>query len=198
MNQPLASNMGNALEVISVMELLTSPKATPLMELTEKLGGALLHSAGLAQDDISGSVQIRQAISGGQAAEGFGRMVARMGGPKDFVARWRDRLPAAKYTVEVEAKSAGYLQKIDGRALGNIVVQLGGGRLVGGDKINPAVGLSDIARIGAKLEPGAPLAVIHCDDIEQGSIAVKAIREAVIIGDEAPQPVELVCEKVTK
>lgn len=197
MNQPLASSMGNALEIISVMELLTEPRLTPLMELTEKLGGELLCSAGLAKNETLGAQQIRQAISGGHAVDGFGRMIARMGGPKDFVECWRDRLPAARHVFHVKMQSEGYVTAIDGRALGNIVVSMGGGRLVGDDKINPAVGLSDIVRLGSYIEKDAPLAVVHCEKEDQGQAFCEAVRDAITVGDEAPQPFELVFEKVT-
>ncbi|MEH6834640.1 MULTISPECIES: thymidine phosphorylase [Falsihalocynthiibacter] len=197
MNQPLATSMGNALEIISVMELLTNPKAAPLIELTEQLGGSLLHSAGQASDSIIGALQIRQAINGGHAAEGFGRLVARLGGPKDFVECWRDRLPAARCVLGVEAQVDGFVQAIDGQALGNIVVAMGGGRLVGSDKINPAVGLSQIARLGSFVEAGTLLAMVHCESEAQGLAFCEAVARAITLGADAPKPYELVFEKVT-
>lgn len=196
MNQPLANSMGNALEIASVMELLTTPQPTPLMELTERLGGALLHSAGLAADDADGARKIRQAISGGHAVAGFGRMIARMGGPKDFVECWRDRLPAARCTRPVFALEEGYIQAMNGRALGDIVVRMGGGRLVGSDKINPAVGFSDINPIGRLVEEDTPLMMLHCADEDQADALSDAIRQAITIGEKDPQPLDLVFEKV--
>jgi hypothetical protein len=64
------------------------------------------------------------------------------------VDRWRDRLPAAKVMVDIHADEAGVVAAIDTRALGEAVVQLGGGRLKQDDRLDLAVGLSDIARIG--------------------------------------------------
>lgn len=196
MNQPLADSMGNALEIASVMEMLTDPMPTRLMELTEDLGGALLKSAALVADDLDGALKIRQAISGGHAAEGLGHMIARMGGPKDFVDCWRDRLPAARCIVPVFALQEGYVQKIDGRRLGDLVVRMGGGRLVGSDKINPAVGFSDIVPLGRLVEEHTPLLMLHCADETQADALSNAIRGAIVIGEIDPQPSELVYRKV--
>lgn len=197
MNQPLANSMGNALEIATVMEMLTDPMPTRLVELTEDLGGALLKSAALVTDDLDGALKIRQAISGGHAAEGLGRMIARMGGPKDFVECWRDRLPAARCILPVFALKEGYIQAINGRALGDIVVRMGGGRLVGGDKINPAVGFSDIVPLGRLVEEHTPLLMLHCADESQADALSRAVRDAMTIGETDPQLTDLVYKKVT-
>jgi thymidine phosphorylase len=46
----------------------------------------------------------------------------------------------------------GFVTAIDGEALGLAVVHLGGGRLREGDRVNPSVGLSDLA--GSAKRPG--------------------------------------------
>jgi thymidine phosphorylase len=51
--------------------------------------------------------------SGGRV---FGEMVAELGGPADFVDRWRDRLPAAKVMVDIHPGESGYVAAIDARA----------------------------------------------------------------------------------
>ncbi len=85
----------------------------------------------MAEDARDGAAQVLETLRDGSAAERFGRMVAELGGPADFVERWRDRLPAAPVVGEVKAGKAGYVTGIDGEALGLAVVHLGGGRLKG-------------------------------------------------------------------
>ncbi len=156
MSQPLATAAGNALEVIEVMETLTGTSVNAaLWDLTAALGGEALALAGLAADPKDGEGRIIQALENGQAAEAFGRMVAAQGGPADFVERWPDRLPAAPVVMEVPALEDGFVAAIDGQALGEAVVRLGGGRLRDGDRVNPAVGLSDLAGIGEETGQGS-------------------------------------------
>ena len=96
MNQPCAMSLGNALEVIEVMEVLTGgAEGLELWQLAAALGGELLSIGGLATDADAGAAMVEDALRQGHAAERFGAMVAAMGGPVDFVDRWPDRLPAA-------------------------------------------------------------------------------------------------------
>jgi thymidine phosphorylase len=197
MSQPLATAAGNALEVIEVMETLTGTSVnSALWDLTCDLGGEVLALAGLASDPTDGAGRIAQALESGSAAECFGRMVAAQGGPADFVERWPDRLPAAPVVIEVPALDDGYVAAIDGRALGEAVVHLGGGRLREGDRINPGVGLSDLAGIGEETGAGVPLAMVHAASLEAAELAVKAVQAAYRLAPQAPDEPPLVLKRI--
>ena len=197
MNQPLVPCAGNALEVIAVMEALTSgDPATPLVRLTQALGGEVLALGGLAADAADGEARIARALTSGEAADTFGEMVAALGGPHDFVERWRDRLPAARVMVDVIAQDAGLVGRIDTRALGEAVVRLGGGRLRQDDRIDLAVGLSDIARIGERVDPSRPLARIHAATEEAAQAVAGRIRAAFTLVDHAPDAPPLIHERI--
>ena len=186
MDQPLASAAGNALEVIEVMETLTARQINPrLLDLTVALGAEVLVLSGLVPDLAEGARQMGQVMQNGAAAETFGRMVAAQGGPADFVERWSDRLPAAPVVVEVPARTQGFVTEIDGFALGQVVVHLGGGRLREGDRVNPAVGLSDLAGLGMQMHRGVPLARVHAADNDAAQRAVAAVQAAYHIGPAA-------------
>jgi thymidine phosphorylase len=198
MTQPLATAAGNALEVIEVMETLTGTSVnTAIWDLTAALGGELLALAGLAADADDGAARIEQALESGAAAERFGEMVAAQGGPADFVDRWPDRLPAAPVVMEVPALDDGFVWEIDGEALGHAVVHLGGGRLREGDKVNPSVGLSDMAGLGEEAGAGVPLAMVHAATQEAAEAAVRAVQAAYRIGTSAPDEADLVLKRIS-
>ncbi|MEO1155434.1 MAG: thymidine phosphorylase [Pseudomonadota bacterium] len=189
MSQPVATAAGNALEVIEVMETLTKTGVThALWELSCALGGSVLHSAGLVLSPEQGAQEISAALSSGAALETFGRMVRAQGGPSDFVERWRDRLPAAPVTRQVAAPRSGYVAAVDARMLGQIVVELGGGRQQAGARINPAVGLSMIAGIGEETGQDRPLCLIHAATDLQADVAEAAVLAAYRIGDMPLDP----------
>jgi thymidine phosphorylase len=197
MSQPLATAAGNALEVIEVMETLTGTSVnTALWDLTAALGGEALALAGLAADPKDGAGRIAQALESGAAAEIFGRMVAAQGGPSDFVERWPDRLPSAPVMIEVPALADGYVTAIDGEALGHAVVHLGGGRLREGDRVNPSVGLCDLAGIGEETGAGVPIAMVHAATEAAAEAAVRAVQAAYVIGPEMPQEPALVQKRI--
>ncbi len=195
MDQPLAPSLGNATEMAVIMELLSGNRlaAPRLHDLTVALGGRLLALAGTAEGE--GEEKINAAISGGAAMERFARMVHSLGGPPDMDVDWRTHLPTAPVTRDVRADDAGHVAAIDGEALGNVVVGLGGGRRVETDRIDPAVGLSQVLRLGARAAPGDTLAVIHARDDAAADAAERAVRKAIVLG-EAPEIADLVRGRV--
>lgn len=196
MNQPLAPALGNGLEVACAMRVLTGQAAGPLAELSAVLGGLALAGAGLAQDEGEGAGVIRAALADGRAAERFGRMVGAMGGPLGFVERWAWFLPEATVIREFKAERAGYIVAMDGEAMGLAVIELGGGRQVESDVIEPSVGLSDIVALGTEVEAGQPLLRIHAARAEHADRAEAILRRAISIGDAAPEVPPLVHERV--
>ncbi|WP_371037082.1 thymidine phosphorylase [Rhodosalinus sp. FB01] len=196
MSQPVAPALGNALEMAKVMRALTGQEAGALGALSAALGGELLAGAGLATDAAEGAARIAEAISSGAAAERFGRMVAHQGGPVAFVEEWPRFLPEAPVIREVAAGEAGHVAVIDGEALGLAVVDLGGGRKVEGDRVDPAVGLSDVVRLGQRVAKGQPLARVHAARESQAEAAVRAVRAAVTLAPAAPEPPPLVHERL--
>jgi thymidine phosphorylase len=177
--------------------VLTGVEAGPLADLTAALGGQVLVDAGLAADAETGAARIRAVIADGRAAERFGRMIAAQGGPMGFVDNWARYLPEADVMHEVTARDEGFVTAIDGEALGLAVVALGGGRQVEHDIINPAVGLSEVIRLGARVGRGTPLAMIHAAREDAARRAAQAVRAAITIGPKpAPVPA-LVRERIT-
>ena len=196
MNQPLAPDLGNALEVASAMRVLTGQARGRLYDLTVELGGVALAQAGLAADAALGASAIAAAISDGRAAQAMGRMVAAQGGPLAFVDEWARFLPEAPVIREIPAPQAGYVTAIDGQALGLAVVGLGGGRQVETDRVDPAVGLSEVASLGAWIEKGQPLARVHAAREDAAEAALRAVQAAVTLGAQPPDPLPLVHERV--
>ena len=196
MDRPLALTAGNALEVAEVMDTLTGKAPTPrLIDLTCALGGEVLAQCGIAATATEGEGRIRATLDSGAVAERFGRMVAAQGGPADFVTRYASHLPKAPVIRDVPAPRAGTVASIDTHAVGTAVVHLGGGRLKGGDVIDPRVGFSALAEPGAAVGPDAPLAIVHAADDAGAARAIEALQEAYLLG-KAPEPRALVQDRV--
>lgn len=184
MDQPCVPSVGNALEVMETMEALTDPdESSTISLLTAELGGELLRLAGMAETREEGAMQVMDALNSGAAADRFGRMISAMGGPADFVERWRDRLPAAPAIREISAPQTGFIKSIDGHALGMAVVRLGGGRIHAGDRIDPSVGLSNVAMIGDDVAAGEPLAIVHGADADHAEAAAKELVSAFVLSE---------------
>ena len=197
MNEPLASAAGNALEVANAMAFLRGDAVdSRLWDVTVALGGALLKIGGLCKAAAEGQAMIAAAFQSGAAAERFGQMISRLGGPVDFIERSHHYLPQSPVAGEVLAPAGGFVQAIDVKALGLAVVSLGGGRQNEGDRLNLAVGLRDLAGRGAHLDEGEPLAVVHAAD-QSGLVRARdSVLAAYSIGPEIPEDLPLILKRI--
>ncbi|SEV96750.1 thymidine phosphorylase [Cognatiyoonia koreensis] len=196
MSQPLAPALGNGLEVAICMEVLSgNDTAAPrLRELTLQLGASLMALSG--GEEAAHRTKLETALSSGEAMERFARMITALGGPPDMAEDWHTHLPKARIVGDVVAPRDGYIAAMDGEALGLAVVDLGGGRNVESDKLNYAVGFSDVVSLGEKVSRGQPLATIHADSEDDAVMAAKALQSGITIG-EMPDLPPLIHERVT-
>ncbi|QMU57271.1 MAG: thymidine phosphorylase [Boseongicola sp.] len=195
MSQPLASAAGNALEMVEVMEALTAPKNSRLIELSLTLGAELLVLANVEADVAKAAMKLRDTLESGQATEKFDEMVAALGGPSAFSGQWRQRLPEANVIRDIESPGSGQIASIDGKAIGMAVVHMGGGRLKGGERIDPSVGFSEIVDLGTSVEKGQPLARLHAASARAAADAEKAFLGAIGFG-EIGEVSPLIWEKI--
>ena len=113
-------------------------------------------------------------------------MVAALGGPADFLDKAGSQLPRAAVEKEVGADGEGYLSAVDTHAIGNAIIELGGGRRTLGEKLDHATGFSHIARIGTRIDAGQPLAVVHAATDELAAQAAELFRAACTLAPDPP------------
>ncbi|MGN6146312.1 MAG: thymidine phosphorylase [Mesorhizobium sp.] len=197
MSEPLASCAGNAVEVMNAVDFLTGRRRDRrLGEVTLALAAEMLHSAGLAASNQEGLRRAAEALEGGRAAAVFGRMVAALGGPTDFVERAAYYLPAAPVVRKIEARRSGFVTGIATRALGLAVVELGGGRRHPDDTVDPAVGLTGLLPVGAEVRAGDTLALVHARSDGQADAAVAAVADAYAIGPSKPPAEKAIIRRI--
>ncbi|MHB2166623.1 thymidine phosphorylase [Alsobacter sp. R-9] len=188
MSQPLASAAGNAVEVMNAIAYLAGDhRDERLHQVVVALGGEMLQLGGLAESVEDGWAQIDAAVGSGRAAEVFARMVAELGGPGDLLERPQAHLAEAPVRRPVHAPAAGFVREIDVRAVGLAVVALGGGRTRPQDQVDPAVGFTGLAELGAEVGPDAPIAMVHARTDAAADAAAAALRAAYLIGETAPE-----------
>jgi thymidine phosphorylase len=194
MDEPLAACAGNAIEVKNAVDYLTGDQRDArLHEVVMALGQELLVSTGVAAERATELLQ--QALDSGTAIEHFQKMVALLGGPKDFVSAADKYLPKAKLIKPVYAEENGVVQAVDTRFLGMAVVEIGGGRRVASDTINHAVGLTQLAGKGSKVDSRTPLAMVHTMSEAAHERAATVIRSAYKFGSK-PQRGPTIIERI--
>jgi thymidine phosphorylase len=197
MNEPLALAAGNAVEVKNAVDFLTGNRRdTRLESVTVALAAEMLLAAKLAPNQKAAVDKTREALNSGKAAEIFGRMVAALGGPADFIEKVDHYLPAAPIRLEVRAPGAGYVSSTDTRAIGIAVVTLGGGRIRPQDPVDHAVGITALQPIGAKMEKGEPIALVHARTRDDAETAALAIEKAYGFSDRKPRTANPVLRRI--
>jgi len=191
MHRVLGRTAGNALEVREAIDALTGAEADPrLLEVTLELSRELLDLGGLDADPA-------EALRSGAAAERFARMVAALGGPADLLEAPERHLPRAPVAAAALADREGVVTAVDVRAVGVVVVELGGGRRFEAEGIDHAVGLSEVAAPGERVGvDDRPLAIVHARDPDAAQRAAARLREAFTIGDAAPEGTPVVHERL--
>lgn len=198
MNENLGTTAGNALEIREAVQFLTGGAQEPrLAEVTCGLTAEMLIVGGLEDSRDTALATVQSAIDSGKAGEVLGRMFAALGGPADFMERCDDYLPSAPVQQPVVAPAGGYLAAVDGRRVGNAIIELGGGRRTLNDELDLSVGFADVLPIGTQVDAGMPLATVHAADSSSAAAASKLFVEACAIAEAAPSQRPVVLETMT-
>ncbi len=196
MNEVLGTTAGNALEIAESMQYLRNEKRdSRLDDVTLALCAEMLVVGGIESDRDTARGLCDEAVTSGRAAEVFGRMVTAMGGPADFIEKYDGHL--AKAPVVRTVSGEGYVASVNTRAIGNAIIELGGGRRKVGEALDLSVGFSDIARVGAELGDDAPLAVIHAASEADAEKAEQNLRDAYELEAAPPDIRPVICEILT-
>jgi len=197
MNEVLGDSAGNALEVREAVDYLTGRYREPrLDQVTRALAAEMLLLAGLVGDAAEAATRIDRLLASGAAAETFGRMVASLGGPHDFIEQAARHLPVAPIVRPVPPRIAGILVALDARQVGFAVLGLGGGRNAPADPIHYDVGLDRCAHIGDAVGPDRPLAFVHARTEAAAERAIAMLQAAAVIGGITPAERPLILERL--
>jgi pyrimidine-nucleoside phosphorylase len=185
MDQPLGSMIGNALEVVEVMDVLHGAGPQDLRELCLELAGWMLHLGGVADTVAQGKRLGEKLISSGEALEKFREMVELQGGDPRVVDDPK-RLPQAQYTMKVSSPRNGYIASLQCEQIGMACVVLGGGRERKEDSVDPSVGIVLHKKVGDAVSAGELLATIHYNAETRADRARQLLEESYRISDSPP------------
>jgi thymidine phosphorylase len=191
MEQPLGRACGNALETSECIEILRGGGPEDTRELSIELGAWMLHLSASPSGLPAARARIREALASGAGLEKFREVIALQGGDPR-VCDDTSRLPRARSTIELRAERPGYVRRIACRAVGRVVMLLGGGRETVDGGIDPAVGLVLHKKVGDRVDAGESLATVHLNDRGREAEVFAVLREAFAIGDVPPTPRPLI------
>jgi thymidine phosphorylase len=186
MHQVLGPTAGNSLEILEVIDYLKGDYRDPrLHRVVVDLGAELLVLSKLAENRIAACEQLEACLQSGAAAEYFSKMVSALGGPSDLMDNSRKHFAQAAIVVPVYAPTdqEQTIVEIDVRAIGNVVVELGGGRKRAQDPVDHSVGLSAIKGLGERVTANEPLMMLHANSQNDIDRAIASIHHAVTLSE---------------
>jgi thymidine phosphorylase len=187
MNEVLGTTAGNAVEIAEAMAYLRNEvREARLDEVVMALATQMLVLGGVESEPAAARARAEAALASGDAAERFNRMVAGLGGPPDFVTACERHLPVAPVARPVTAEQEGFLAEVDAFAVGNAIIQLGGGRRKQDDVLDLSVGLTEIVPVGTRVDTQTPVAVIHAATADAAAEAAAVLRKACRISESKP------------
>lgn len=160
MSQPLGNAIGNSLEIIECIEILKGNGPSDCRDLSLHLAGGMIHLGGKAATLEEGIEKAKEAVTSGRALKVFRDLIERQGGNPEVCENY-DLLPLAKCQTEVKSSTDGFIHGIDALAMGLHCVDLGGGRKVASDKVDPGVGFVLNKKVGDSVDSGETLLTIH-------------------------------------
>ena len=188
MNQPLGRLAGNLIEVHEAIACLKGEGPGDLWELTCALAAELVGRESGVGNRESAIRLLDDHIASGRALAKFAEMVAAQGGDLE-------KLPPMPEGREKVASRGGFVASIDTEALGLAIIELGGGRKLMSDAIDPTVGLEMLVRLGEPVDAGQPLVRVFCSR-EQFDRVGTAIERAFGFQDDPPAVGPLIVERV--
>ena len=185
MDQPLGRYVGNALEVVEVLEVLRGEGPEDLRDLCLELAAWMFFLGQRVSTIDEGKQLSAKLIGSGAALETFRKMVTLQGGDARAIDDAK-RLPRARHTLDVPAPRSGYVTAIQCERAGTACVILGGGRERKEDAVDPAVGFVLHKKGGDSVVAGEMLCTVHYNSEALGSRAQTMILESFAIADTPP------------
>lgn len=163
MNQPLGEAVGNALELREAIETLQGAGPADFREHCLVVASHLLVIGQKAANLKFAREAVEKALQNGSAWEKFRTLVKAQDGDVSYVDDPK-KLPKSNLIEVILSPASGFLEGIDAEVVGNVSVELGGGRAKKTDLVDFAVGIMVHHKIGDRIEKGQPLFTIHAND----------------------------------
>ena len=193
MDQPLGTAVGNALEVKEAIRVLKGADFTG--SRSGRFRELCLFYAGLALEagDKGDRSTAESALSEGRALAKAKEWFGAQGG--DLRVFESEDWGLSNSVSQITAAESGFVSRIDARAIGQAVIELGGGRKEKDDKIDPTVGIVLHVQVGGKVEKGQAVASVY-SNTQCGPELERSVYSAFTLVDHVVVPKAVIIESV--
>jgi pyrimidine-nucleoside phosphorylase len=124
--------------------------------------------------------QLNEQLANGNAYDKFLQIVEQQGGSPEDIERF-SALHEATVKKDLMSRASGEILAIDAAAAGRVSLQLGAGRQRVHEGIDFSVGLSNIRKVGERINAGEALLTVHAKDNPSAEAACENLHSAIRI-----------------
>lgn len=200
MDVPLGRSAGNWLEVKeSVACLENRTGGLPLDDLrllVVTCAAHLLVQTGKAKNFDAAKKMAEECLNSGAPRKKFDEMLRAQGtNMKAFYKKLDTTAPVVR---ELKSPRGGLVSRCDARVIGEVIRDLGGGRLEKDSAIDYDAGVDGIIKPGERVEKNSRLARVHAASRAQADSAVHRLQAAFEISSGKPKARPLVAEVILR
>jgi pyrimidine-nucleoside phosphorylase len=196
MNTPLGRAAGNWLEVKESVDCLENKGPDDLRQLVIDCAAHLLVQTKKTKSIATARKLAEDCLDSGAPRTKWDEMIVAQGADlKAFNKKlWLDS--TAKVVAGVKSEKSGYVSKCDARVIGEVIRDLGGGRLTKDSIINFDVGVDRITKPGERVEKSGVLCRVHAANSASAKAAGARLKTAFEISTRRPVVAPLVHEVI--
>lgn len=195
MDEPLGYAVGNSLEVIEAIDFLKGNMPEDLKEVVLELGAYMIKLAGKGENISENKIKMIENIKNGKGYEKFLQLIENQGGDISYI-KDVNKFPKAKYVEKLYSIKSGYIKNMDAKRIGEIVCELGAGRVRKEDGIDNSVGIILNKKVSDNIKEGEELVTIYANSEEKLVKAKKDLLNVIHVTEEKISKPKMILEIV--
>lgn len=196
MNTPVGRAAGNWLEVKESVACLEGKGPADLHALVVECAAHLLVQTRKVKTLAVARQQAEACLNSGAPRQKWDEMLVAQGADLAAFRRKLAKNKTAAVGLELKAKHTGFVSRCDARILGEVIRDLGGGRLTKESAINYDVGVDQLAKPGERVKKGGVLCRIHAPSLQQAQAAQVRIAAALQTTSHRSRSVPLIHARI--
>jgi thymidine phosphorylase len=178
MNAPLGRAAGNWLEVKESVECLEGNGPDDLRELVIECAGSLLLLTERFAEASEARSHAASVLASGEPLRKWETMLAAQGADMPAYHRKLQQDSTAPIVQELRSLRSGVITRCDARVIGEVIRDLGGGRITKETKIDLNVGVDWLKKPGDFVRVGEVLCRVHATNAAKATEASSRLRSA--------------------
>jgi pyrimidine-nucleoside phosphorylase len=194
---PLGRAAGNWLEVKESVDCLENKGPDDLRELVIESAAHLLVQTKKSKSLAAARTLAENCLRSGTPRAKWDEMLVAQGADLKAFNKKLLLNSTAPVVLELKSPRAGFISKCDARIIGEVIRDLGAGRLTKDSQINFDVGVDKIAKPGERVEKNSALVRIHAANRAQAEAAIVRLKTAFEISAKLGTIPSLISEIIT-